>query len=206
MRFFHHALWVACALLAGCADNSFLELTLGLPGRAGMRQNAVVRVLPADESGELDFSLPWRGLEKNFVLLPGNQDQSVSVESREEEVDLGLRIEFCATEFCDGLDEPAPSEAWFLIRRPFTIGARTRLRIEIPLIPNGLPSGPLVVDCGGGSCVEEGTLDAALPDAGFGQDARVNTEESGVPDAAVDATSNLGTDAQTPVEDASSGP
>ena len=173
-----------CAALCGCADNSFLELTLGLPGRADMRQHAAVRVLPGDENGELDFGQSWRGLEKNFVLLPGPQDQSVSVESRREEVDLGLRVEFCATEFCENLNERSPAEAWFVIQRPFTIGARTRLKIEIPNVPAGLPAGPLVIDCRGGSCLEVGTTNHELPDA------RVNPEESGVSDAAVDAVIN----------------
>lgn len=194
---------ILCAVVGGCADNSFLELTLGLPGRADMRQHAVVRVLPG-EGDALDFSLPWRGLEKNFVLLPGGQDQSVSVESRSEGVDLGLRVEFCATEFCEGLDERSPAEAWFAIRKPFAIGARTRLRIEIPNIPAGLPSGPLIIDCSGGSCVEAGTADAGLPDADIRNDARINAQESGVTDAAPGSSPDGGQD-PIPGQDASGG-
>lgn len=151
-----------------------------------MRQHAVVRVLPGETNQAFDFSVPWRGLEKNFVLLPAGQDQSVSVESMREDADLGLRVEFCATEFCEGIAETSPVEAWFIIRGPFAIGARTRLRIEIPTLPGGLPDQPLIIDCRGGSCVE-GTEDAAVLDAEIFEDSAVIMQESGVSDAGAEA-------------------
>ena len=148
------SLMLFVALVAGgCAENAFLELQLELPPTpAGDEEPWFARIQVRDAANN-PFELQWSGGDPfgSVPLGPAARWECISVESRDEEIDVNVRVRFCRTPDCSDLGDPTDRERWFRIERPFYIGKRTFFRARIPRVPRCATD----ADCDVGVCDEE---------------------------------------------------
>ena len=124
-------------LLAGCARNAFLELSIVLPAseRADARY-AVVQVV----SGEVPFDQQWAGGDPVPVSKLGAASSvlriSVEGDADLETKPLRVKARFCKDASCTALGDDGAPEARLQLARAFYVGQRTSYTWTIACVPN----------------------------------------------------------------------
>jgi hypothetical protein len=152
---------VALAVLlgfAGCVpplENAILEVELVLPPNTLVAESthAVVEVA----AGEVDFYELWpRDGEPDGVPLPREPSAtSISVVSGSAIDAISMKVRFCQDPQCALPGSDRSPEAHLLVRRPFHLGERSAIRVEVPAIPLVFERLPDVEGCAVRACTEE---------------------------------------------------
>lgn len=142
------------ALSVGCARNAILEVEIELPAGPSDRY-AVVQF----ETGDVAFDAVWRRPEEYpGTQLGAPQTVAYSVISEDETTEVRMKVSFCTTPDCSGLDD-APDRVpalWYEFPRALYVGERTRWTAIVASLPTDPPAAPTEVD----RCEIEGCIDA----------------------------------------------
>lgn len=149
----------AAALLAmflvGCADNSFLDLSVCVDKPAAPYVDVCIQVQSV--SGPSTFEADWFGTDDRCLgNVAPTGPVGVSIESTSESRIVGVKVRYCAQALCQGLGEPADAESWFLIERPFSLGEVSKAVLPAQSMEPGRPQGPTEYLCESGTCVPKG--------------------------------------------------
>jgi hypothetical protein len=155
---------MAATISGGCAQNAILELEVVLPQLSGPDGEVFALLQPRKPEG-YPFENAWAGSDLPAIPLSAvtRRVDMVSVESDDEATDLQIKITYCNSASCTELGDALRQE-WFLIERPFYIGARTHVTLEtsssLPTDPPGPGAVPTVI----GRCDVRGCVEGMLSD------------------------------------------
>lgn len=145
-----HAALVTAVILAGCARNGILEITISLPASPRLGETEL-RVLSGEQT---DFDSP-RWSQAQAQQLGNDRTVRVDVVAEGEAIEepLALRLRLCETDDCLA-SEP---EVRVGIERAFYVGARTWVHVDVPIVPDESFDPIFVGRCEVGGCLEGDT-------------------------------------------------
>ena len=122
-------------LLAGCASDGVLELTIDLPLSPGAeRVFAFTQARDATNNPILD---EWRddadldGVE----LGTARTEDHISLRSARDGIDVHVKVSFCSTARCSALPDANAPQLLYTLHTPIYVGQRTSYTQHIPSAP-----------------------------------------------------------------------
>lgn len=118
---------VGGVLVAGCADNAILELTIDLPAARSCAARARLEArFSSPEEGLCPEDVDWNRDAEDFVLdaTPTLTLVDVVAEGADVEADLCVRVRWCATD-CARHDLAVDPSETVRLAQPFVRGNRT---------------------------------------------------------------------------------
>ena len=143
------------ALASACAENAVLEVQVMLPAAPAGVTAPVYGVLEVRRASTHPHDVVWAEGDPDGVELgPERVLIQRSVIGREEDVDLHVKVRFCASPACNAIGDDTAPELRYVLEHPFYIGRRTAWATCIEAVP-ATTADPDVVDlCEIHGCIE----------------------------------------------------
>ncbi|NOY94444.1 MAG: hypothetical protein GXP55_24980 [Deltaproteobacteria bacterium] len=145
---------LALTLLAGCASDGVLELTLDLPpAPGGERIYVFTQARDATDNPILD---EWRDdADLDGVELGTARTQDhISLRSARDGIDVNVKLTFCSTVRCSTLEDSNAPQLLYTLRTPVYVGQRTSYTLRVAAVPTTRDPSVTVIDkCDIAGCV-----------------------------------------------------